>query len=90
MVNIFFYIYQESREYRTENSPIIYHIDTTNWKIERVLPFENTENKKIIYLKKSEQMEILSNIHKSTLSIILKDFEIVKSDNRYRLIKKQN
>ena len=35
-------------------------------------------------------MEILSNIHKSTLSIILKDFEIVKSDNRYRLIKKQN
>lgn len=84
----FFYIHQISLEYWSGSFPVIYHIDTVNWKIRRVLPLK--ENKRFKKLKTTHQIEILSNIYKSSLSYILKDFEIIKSENEYRLIKKED
>ncbi len=86
----FFYIHSQSLEYSDGNFPIIHHLDTINWKIESVLPFDIKEEKKGKKLKKTFQLENLSNIYNSTLSFVLDDFEIVKYNNVYRLIKKDN
>lgn len=84
----FFYIHKQSTEHWSGGFPIIYHIDTINWEIERILPFNFEDTKKLKKLKTTSQIEILSNIHRSNLSNILNEFEIVKVNDEYRLIKK--
>ncbi len=84
----YFLLTQESLEYWDGIFPMIYHIDIQNLKIERLLPIETIDNKKGKKLKKYQEIENLSTIYKSILNSLLRDFEIVKVKDEYRLIKK--
>lgn len=80
----FFFLTQESLEYWDGVFPMIYYIDMEKLKIGRVLPLANKENKKVNRLIKHQEVNNLSTFHKSTLSYLLKDFEIVKVGNEYK------
>lgn len=69
--------------------PNIYHIDTINWKLNRVTLLEKNKEQAFRKIKKTNDVEILSNLHyQSSLIGILESFEIVKVNDEYRLIKK--
>lgn len=83
----FLRIYQDlnMRDYL---EPQIYHLDTENWKINNVLLYDKGNDKIYKRLKQVNEIEIFSGIHKSTLYYLLKDYEIVKLDDDYKLIRK--
>ncbi|NQX84764.1 MAG: hypothetical protein HRT67_02380 [Flavobacteriaceae bacterium] len=83
----FFHVAQDPLEYWSGSFPIIYNIDTINWKIRRVVPIGNESDKKTKKLVETHKIEVLSNIHNSSLKFILEDFEIVRGNDEFKIIK---
>ena len=69
-----------------ESVPPIYHLDTIEWRLNKVELFDPLVDKKYSNLQRKVSIDMTGNFRDS--SLFLESFEIVKVNNEYRLIKK--
>lgn len=72
-----------SDEY-SEQFPPLYHLDTINWKIDPVSPLFDNMNEK---MTETRTVELLSGDTNNRVTKFLKNYEIVKVENKFQLIK---
>ncbi len=69
-----------------ESFPPIYHLDTVEWKLNKLEFFDPLVDKKYSVLQRKVSVDITGNYRDT--SLFLESFEIVKVNDEYRLIKK--